>query len=89
MHVCMAGGMEIGQSRRMTTRRLGYQTDQTSLGHVRLYRDELEKIAAAVAEVGDLSIRCGHWKMTDPADLLLSSLLSKKTPGLTAPGSFA
>jgi hypothetical protein len=53
----------------MTARRIGSQIETTHLGHVRLYRDELEKVAAAVGEVGDVTILCDDWELTDPADL--------------------
>lgn len=81
----MAGVAGVGHNRCMTARRIGSQAETTYLGHVRLYRDELEKIAAAVAEVGELTILCDDdWEPTDPADLSneeLPELLSRVSIG--------
>ena len=44
------------------------RTERHFLGHLTLYRDDLEQIAKAVAEVGPLRIECDDWELSDPGD---------------------
>lgn len=52
----------------MTVKRIGTRQETYELGHLKLYREDLEEIAKAVSEVGPLKISCGDWRMNDPAD---------------------
>lgn len=67
----------------MTSRRIGVREETYRLGHLKLYRDELEQIAKVVNEVGELVIRCGDWEMTDPADFTNNAELPEVLPALT------
>lgn len=52
----------------MSVRRLTKQSEALSLGVTRLYRDELEAIVRAVAEIGEVKIRCDSYEATDAND---------------------
>lgn len=53
----------------MTVRRTGLSTERQDLGPVRLYREDLRAIAAAVREVGDLKITCDdEYEASEPSD---------------------
>jgi hypothetical protein len=53
----------------MTVRRTGLSIERQDLGPVRLYREDLRAIAAAVREVGDLKITCDdEYEASEPAD---------------------
>jgi len=52
----------------MAVKRTHDRAEIYGLGHLRLYRDDLEQIAKAVAEVGPLTISCPPWEFTDLAD---------------------
>lgn len=81
-----APGCGISQNHSMATRRVGLQIEDYELGHLRLYRDDLEKIAKAVAEIGELVIRCGDWEMTEPADFSDNTELPDLLPELEIEG---
>ena len=53
----------------MAARRTRSRSETYQLGHIKLYRDELEDIAVALTEAGDLIIKTGEWEMTEPIDL--------------------
>ncbi|MEV1198456.1 hypothetical protein [Microbispora rosea] len=53
----------------MTVRRVhGPQPEVYLLGHIRVYREDLELMAKALTEVGPLQIRCGDLEATEPRD---------------------
>ena len=57
------------QSALMTVRRTGLSIERQNLGPVRLYREDLRAIAAAVREVGDLKITCDdEYEASEPTD---------------------
>jgi hypothetical protein len=58
----------IPQNHRMAVKRTQDRVESYQLGHVKLYRDDLEQITKAVMEVGDLRVACGAWELTDPGD---------------------
>jgi hypothetical protein len=66
----------------MVVKRTHDRTEIYRLGHVRLYRDDLEQIAKAVAEVGPLKIACPPWELTDPSDFANPDL-PERLPELT------
>jgi hypothetical protein len=66
----------------MAVKRTHDRTETYPLGHVRLYRDDLEQIAKAVAEVGPLKIACPPWELTDPSDFTDPDL-PERLPDLT------
>lgn len=52
----------------MSVRRTDTPTEYHRLGYTRLFRDDLEKIAILVAEVGQLSIVCDNLEATTASD---------------------
>jgi hypothetical protein len=66
----------------MTSNRLKLREEMYRLGALKLYRDDLEQIARAVAEVGHLRMTCGDWEMNDPADLSANADLPEVLPVL-------
>jgi hypothetical protein len=52
----------------MSIRRARQAVEVSSLGKIKLYREDLEAIARLAAEVGDLSITCDAFEATDADD---------------------
>ncbi|MCO6000138.1 hypothetical protein [Actinoallomurus rhizosphaericola] len=65
----------------MTLRRTQSPIEHTELGHLKLYRDDLIKIAKILAEIGPLEIKCGDWEGDDPTDFD-SPDLPERLPGV-------
>lgn len=52
----------------MSTRRIRSRVVSYRLGHIRLYRDDMEQIARVIEEVGKFKAFCDDWELTTSSD---------------------
>jgi hypothetical protein len=64
-----ASSRSMCQHRVMAVRRTDIPTESDRLGYTRLFRDDLEKIARLLMELGDVFIVCDNLEATAPSDL--------------------